>query len=54
MELSRLDSKQLVEQADQHKEMAKDHKMCWNTFFSGYLACYADLMLEATEPKCKR
>jgi hypothetical protein len=54
MELPRLDSKQLTDHAEQHKEMVKDHKMDWNTFFNGYLTCYADLMLEATEPKCKR
>jgi hypothetical protein len=49
MKLQKYNSKELVEQAKQHQDTVKDHKWDWDTFYNGYLTCYADLMLKANE-----
>ncbi|MFA5761660.1 MAG: hypothetical protein WC877_07885 [Dehalococcoidales bacterium] len=46
-----LDSKELIEQAKQHKQEAQYHKWDWKTFENGYLTCYADMLIEANKSK---
>jgi len=49
MKLPVYNSKELADQAKQHTETVRDHKWDWDTFYIGYLTCYADLMIKANE-----